>query len=199
MRRAAVVLAVGAAPGPVLVPRRRAAAGAALGPEARARRRRPRGRAWGRRRRRGGGACWDLRPFVWAASTSLYGFGPVLMEGQPGRLAAEPVTHGNVRCGVCRGRLSTSERRPLSFGPPSRWLLLAKCRVPRTMHATNVPDSLGLVEGIGCLRRRIKKFRPLCSRWCEAQRPLAKRWWLTADKIKRDRPTGIKILFVASA
>ena len=43
------------------------------------------------------------------------------------------------------------------------------------------------------------KFRLPGSRWCEAQRPLAKRWWLTADKIKRDRPTGIKILFVASA
>ena len=33
-------------------------------------------------------------------------------------------------------RLSTGERSPFVFGSLSRWLLPAKCELPRTMHAT---------------------------------------------------------------
>ena len=158
-------------------------------PAALVQRRRPSRGAWGRRRLVGG--AW-LPPWPW----SWCGVGAALTPGCRRRHArSRPLRR-------LPGRACLPVSGALLFLAPSLdGFCLRNASFPARCAPRERRAQLSGTRGRDRMRFQTnKKFRgPLLSMMVRAQRPLAKRWWLTADKIKRDRPTGIKILFVASA
>ena len=145
MKRAAVVLAV------------------AFLPAALFQRRRPNRGAWGRRCLVGG-AC-----FCWAASLwSCFAVRAALTPGCRSRHARQrPLRR-------LPGRACLPVSGALLFLAPS---MAFACEMRASPHdarcESGAPDSLRLVEGIGCVRRRIKSLGFQGSR-CRAQRPFAR-------------------------
>ena len=118
-------------------------------------RRRPNRGAWGRRCLVGG-ACfgWGCLPGLCCAS------GAALTPGCRSRHARQPSAAASAGA-----RLSTGERSPFVFGSLS---MAFACEMRASPHdaryESGVPNSLRLVGGIGCVRRRIKSLGFLCSR-----------------------------------
>ena len=163
----------------------------APGPAARSQRRRPRGPASGRRRRRGGGACWDLRLFCLGCLYELVWLWPCFAAGAA-------LTPG------CRSR--HARQRPLrrlagaaclpvsvalSFGLPLDGFCCEMLASPHdARYESGAPNSLRLVGGIGCVRRRIKSLGFLCSR-CRGTAAFCPVLRVAVLKTERARPVGI--------
>ena len=158
-----VVPAVGAAPGPAsLLPR---LFGAALGPAAHARRRRPRGPAWGRRRRRrrgSGGACCccpargDMRPLYLLQEEGLPRLGTSCCACCANS-ARNYAFSGPLRVRYGRSRRRRVAARRLACLP----LMRPGWNSNPHLEARRLPSDWRLVATVGCVRRRIKKFRLL--------------------------------------